>query len=77
MSPFLAAGFALVEKGSARVPCKDHAAGTVGDAIIWVGGDVFKEMVDLCRCELVGGILLGTNDSQGHENLVVDVPCII
>ena len=37
-----AAGFADIEVGCIRVGCKDHVAGMVEDAIIWICGAVVK-----------------------------------
>ena len=34
--------------------CKDHVAGAVGDAIVWIGEKVIKELEHVSIC-VVGG----------------------
>lgn len=57
--------------------CKDHGAGTVGDSIIWVCGDIVHELVDG-----LGGVfgsfgLLLADGAEGGEQFVVDCSGII
>ena len=40
--PCLSVGFDFIKEGQLRVPYEDHAAGTFGDAIIWVCGYVVE-----------------------------------
>ena len=43
-----------VEVGGVGVSCKDHVAGTVGDAIVGIGGKEIKELVHVSVC-VAGG----------------------
>ena len=56
---------------------EEHAAGMVCDAVMWVSGDVVEDLVDGCQGEFGGRSLLGKNGTQGHDKLVVYVPCMI
>lgn len=40
MGILLDEGLALIDEGIIRVTCVEHAAGVVGDATIWVQGNV-------------------------------------
>ena len=42
VGPFLASVLALIKEVRVQVPCKDHAAGAVGDSVILVCGNVVK-----------------------------------
>ena len=75
--PYLAVGFDFVEKVSVRVTREDHAAGTVGDSVFRVSGDVFKYLVDGLHGAFGFGSLLGAKGTQGHEKLVVGSSYII
>ena len=44
MVPCLDAGLDLIKEVHIGVPCEDHAAGAVGDAFIWLCGNVVKEL---------------------------------
>ena len=50
---------------------QDHVAGTVRDAIVWVGRDKVQEPVD-CRVRVGrGGRLLAANFAEGDEQFVI------
>ena len=46
MSTSSAANFFDIEVASVGVGCKNHAAGSVGDSVVGISGDVVKELVD-------------------------------
>ena len=72
-----AASFAFIEVGGIRVSCQDHAAGSIGDAIIWIRGAVIKQMVDSSVSGFSGCGLLGANFAEGMEEFVVHCTCIV
>ena len=54
---------------------KHHVAGTIGDAVIWIRGNVVEEEIDcLCRC-VCGVVLLSTDGAEANKQLVVDGLC--
>ena len=49
----------------------------VGDAIIWVGGNVVQQLVD-CFGRVLGGLgLLGAECAEGSQEFVVNCPGIV
>ena len=67
-----AAGTSLVEVAVIGVACKDYVTRMVGDATIWVRGNIVEELVDSVRSGLGGRGLLGSNGAESKEKLVVD-----
>ena len=52
--------------------CEDHAAGSVGDAVAGVGGDVVEELRDcVVGCFFDRGLLLA-KFAESHKQLVID-----
>ena len=72
MGASTAAGTSLVELSSIRVACKDHIARTVGDAVVWVRGHIFNELVENISSGLSGRGLLGSDGTESDEKFVVD-----
>ena len=66
-----AAGFSGIEVGSIRVGREDHVAGSVGDAIIGIGGAVVQELVDFVVGAAGGGRLFGADVAESMEEFVV------
>ena len=67
-----AAGTSPVEVSGIGVACKDHIACTVGDAAVWVRGNIVKKLVDSVSGGLGGRGLLGANVAESDEKFVVD-----
>ena len=72
MGSCAAAGLGYVEVGGVGVSCKDHVAGTVGDAIVGIGGEVSKELEHVSVCVIGGGGLLLGELAEGYQEFVVD-----
>ena len=60
-----------------HVAGKHHAAGTICDTIVWVGGNIIEELFDGGRGMLGGSSLLGADCSEGDDELVVHITCIL
>ena len=67
-----AARFADVEVRGVCVAAKDHAAGTVRDAIVGICSEVIEELEHVSVGILCGRGLLLVELAQGDEELVVD-----
>ena len=50
---------------------EDHGAGSVEYAVVGVGGELVKELTEVCRGELCGCGLCGTKVAEGDKELVV------
>ena len=72
VSASMAADTSIVEVSGIGVFCKDHVTRTVGDAIVWVCGNIVEELVDSVSGGLSGRSLLGANDAESNEKFVVD-----
>ena len=48
-----------------------HAAALICDAIVWGGSNIIKELVNGNRGVFGGGLLLGTDGSEGNKELAV------
>ena len=77
MCPSPAAGAQLSEEAGIRVGRKDHGAGTVGDVIIWVGGNIVQELDDGRAGGLGGGSLLGAQFAEGDKEFVIHCMAIV
>ena len=66
-----AAGFAGIEVGGIGVGREDHVAGSVGDAIVGVGGTVVQELVDFVIGAAFGRRLFGADVTESMEEFVV------
>ena len=71
MGPHSAVPLAGIEIGGIGVGCKDHGAGLVEDAIVWICGTVIEKMVDLVIGSFSGGGLLPDNFAESMKEFVV------
>ena len=51
---------------------KNHATGTVCDAVDRLGGDIIKELIGCGVGELGGSIFLAKNGTEANKGLVFD-----
>ena len=65
-----AAATSLVELAGIGVACKDHICCTVGDAVVWLCGNIVEELVDSVSGDLSGHGLLGANGSEIDKTLL-------
>ena len=54
-----------------------HVACFVREDSLFLGGDVFKELVDLAHSGLCRGSLFGRDGTEGHHHGAVDGACVI
>ena len=50
---------------------EDHIAGSVDNTIVWIGGDVVKEVIDCCESFFGGCGLAGTDGAECDKEFVV------
>jgi len=67
-----ATSFADVEVSGISVSSKDHAAGSVGDSVVGIIGEVVKDLVDGGSRVFGGSGLLGANSTKGNKKFVLD-----
>ena len=72
MGASAAAGFGFVEEAGVGVASKQHVAGAVSDAVVGVGGDIVKELVNGRVGGFSGRCLLGADGAEDHKELIVD-----
>ena len=65
--------FTDAEEECIGVGSGDHVAGSIGDAIIWLGGNITKELIDSQRRSFRGGYLLDANRADDDHELAVHV----
>ena len=66
VSSHTATSFAGVEVGGIGMGGGDHVADSIDNDIIWVGGDVIKELVDGQRGGFSDGCLLDANRADSY-----------
>ena len=66
------AGKILVEVAVIGVAYKDHIARTVGDAVVWVCGNILDELVDSVSGGLGGRGLLGANGADTNKKFIAN-----
>ena len=62
----------LIEVCSIILDCKDHVACTIGDAIVWIRGNIFEDLVDSVSIGFGGRGFLGANDAESNKKFAVD-----
>ena len=72
MGSRMAAGKILIDVYGIGVACKDHVACMVSDTIVWVFGNIVKELVDSVSGSLGGHGLLEANDTESNEKFFVN-----
>ena len=58
----------LLRNEASVVGSEGHDSGPIGNAIVWEGGNVIRELVNGYHYVLSGGHLWGTNGSEGDKN---------
>ena len=69
---FEAAGTSIIEVSGIGVAYKDHINRTVGDAAVWIRGNIVEELVDITSGGLGGRRFLGADGSDIKENFIVN-----
>ena len=72
VSTHAAASFADVKVGSVSMGGSNHLAGSIDNAIVWIGGYIVEELVDGERGGFGGGGLFGADGVYSNQELVVD-----
>ena len=77
MSASSAARVAFIIETSIGMCSKHHVASSVPDAIMGIGGDVIKELMDGSRGGFSGSGLLTTDGAESNKKFVVDCMAIL
>ena len=72
MGASTAAGTSLAEVVSIGLSCKYHVNFTIGDAIVWVRGNIVKGLVDSVSGVIGSRALLVSHGAESDKNFVVD-----
>ena len=74
MGASMVAGVILVEVAGTGVACKYHIACTIGNAIVWVRGNIFKELMGSVSGGLGGRGLLGADGAESDKINRASIP---
>ena len=71
MRSHAATSIADVDVGGIGVGGGDHVAGSMENAIVWVGADIIKELANGQRCGFSGRCLSNASRADGDQELVI------
>ena len=74
MPPFLDTGLDFIMEGRVGVTYEDHAAGAVGNAVIWVCGGVVEYLGNVHQGAFSGISLLISYGAESDDQIVVNGP---